>query len=123
MEKTSTVTEDRRKKIERLKEMGINPYPAGYKANITSHEAVEKFGNKDGEALEKDTTEYSLAGRVMSMRVFGKAAFIHIKDAFGLIQAYIRKDKVGEEGYKLFKLIDIGDHIGLKGSFLLVIVL
>ncbi|MFC1839952.1 amino acid--tRNA ligase-related protein, partial [Thermodesulfobacteriota bacterium] len=117
MEKTSTVIEDRRKKIERLREMGINPYPAGYKATINAREAVEKFSEKDGEELEKETTEYSLAGRIMSMRVFGKAAFIHIKDVSGLIQAYIRKDKVGEEGYKLFKLMDIGDHIGLKGSF------
>lgn len=117
MEKTSNIIEDRRKKIDRLREMGINPYPAGYKIDINAREAVEKFGNKDGEELEKDTTKHSLAGRIMSMRIFGKAAFIHIKDSSGRIQAYIRKDKVGEKGYKLFKLMDIGDYIGLKGSF------
>lgn len=117
MEKTSNVIEDRRKKIKLLREMGINPYPAGYKATINAREAVEKFSKIDGEELERYTEKYSLAGRIMSMRVFGKAAFIHIKDVTGLIQAYIRKDKVGEEGYNLFKLMDIGDHIGIKGSF------
>ena len=117
MEKTSTVTEDRKKKIDRLKEMGINPYPAGYKFDLKASEAVEKFGKISGEELEKDDTSYSLAGRIMSMRVFGKAAFIHIKDSSGMIQAYVRKDKVGDEGYQLFKLMDIGDYIGIKGSF------
>jgi lysyl-tRNA synthetase class 2 len=52
-----------------------------------------------------------------AMRVFGKAAFIHIKDNAGKIQAYIRKDKVGDKGYELFKLMDIGDYIGITGSF------
>ncbi len=117
MEKTSTVIEDRKKKIDRLKEMGINPYPAGYKFDLKASEAVEKFGNIDGEELEKDTSSYSLAGRIMSMRVFGKAAFIHIKDSSGTIQAYVRKDKVGDEGYQLFKLMDIGDYVGITGSF------
>ena len=117
MEKTSTVIEDRRKKIDRLKEIGINPYPAGFKYNLKTCEAVEKFGHINGEELEKDHTLYSLAGRIMSMRIFGKAAFIHIKDSSGSIQAYIRKDKVGDEGYQLFKLMDIGDYIGIRGSF------
>ncbi|MGD9160433.1 MAG: lysine--tRNA ligase [Desulfobacteraceae bacterium] len=117
MEKTSTVIEDRKKKIDRLKEMGVNPYPAGYKFDLKASEAVEKFGKIDGEELEKDTAPYSLAGRIMSMRVFGKAAFIHIKDNSGMIQAYVRKDKVGDEGYQLFKLMDIGDYAGIKGSF------
>ncbi|MBN2418624.1 MAG: lysine--tRNA ligase [Deltaproteobacteria bacterium] len=117
MEKTSTVTEDRKKKIERLKEIGVNPYPAGYKFDLKASDAVERFSKISGEELEKDNTSYSMAGRIMSMRVFGKAAFIHIKDSSGMIQAYIRKDKVGDEDYQLFKLMDIGDYAGVKGSF------
>ena len=117
MEKTSTVIEDRRKKIDRLKEMGINPYPAGFNFDLKASEAVKKFGDINGNELEKDSTEYTLAGRIMSMRVFGKAAFIHIKDSTGMIQAYIRKDKVGDDGYQLFKLMDIGDYVGIRGSF------
>lgn len=117
MEKTSNIIEDRRKKIDQLKEMGINPYPAGYQCDLKAKEAVDKFGDIDGEKLKEDTTAFNLAGRIMSMRVFGKAAFIHIKDSTGMIQAYIRKDKVGDEGYKLFKLMDIGDYVGITGSF------
>ena len=91
-----------KEKIDRLKEMGVNPYPAGYQFDLKAIEAIEKFGEIPGEELEKDESEYSLAGRIMSMRVFGKAAFIHIKDSTGMIQSYVRKDKVGDEGYQLF---------------------
>ncbi len=117
MEKTSTVTEDRRKKIERLKEMGINPFPAGYHVDLQSRNAHELFENEAPEALEKNSRIYSMAGRIMAIRAFGKASFIQIKDDAGSIQAYIRKDKIGDEQYQIFKLMDIGDHIGIKGSF------
>lgn len=117
MEKTNSVIEERRKKIERLREMGVNPYPAGYHFDIQAHEAFELLGDVDPEALEKDNKTYSMAGRIMSIRGFGKASFIHIKDSSGSIQAYIRKDRVGDEQYQVFKLMDIGDHIGIKGSF------
>ena len=117
MEKTSAIIEERRKKAEDLKRIGINPYPAGYRYSITSAEATERFGEIDGEELEKKTEAFSIAGRIMSIRGFGKASFIHIKDNSGRIQAYIRKDKVGEDQYKVFKLMDIGDFIGIKGTF------
>ncbi|MFC1533043.1 lysine--tRNA ligase [Thermodesulfobacteriota bacterium] len=117
MEKTNTVIEERRKKAESLRAMGINPYPAGYKFDITASEAIERFGHLDEEALGKDDNRMAMAGRIMSLRGFGKASFIHIKDSTGRIQAYIRKDKVGDEQYKIFQLMDIGDFIGIKGSF------
>ena len=117
MEKTNSVIEERRKKIERLREMGVNPYPSGYRFDIQAKEAFELFGDEDPEALEKDNKTYSMAGRIMSIRGFGKASFIHIKDSSSSIQAYIRKDRVGDEQYQVFKLMDIGDYIGIKGSF------
>ncbi|MBN2060637.1 MAG: lysine--tRNA ligase [Deltaproteobacteria bacterium] len=117
MEKNSTITEDRRKKIENLRNMGTNPYPAGYKYNITSAEALERFDEMPHESLESVDELFSMAGRIMSMRNFGKASFIHIKDSKGRIQAYIRKDKLSEDQYNTFKLMDIGDFIGIKGSF------
>ncbi len=117
MEKTKPVIEDRIKKAETLKEMGINLYPAGYRYDITSSEAFERFNQMDSAALEKEKKGFSMAGRIMSLRDFGKAAFIHIKDGTGRIQAYIRKDQIGDEQYKIFKLMDMGDYIGIKGSF------
>ncbi len=117
MDKTSAVFEDRKKKAETLKAMGINLYPAGFHYDITASDAIEKYGSMDPVALEKENITSSMAGRIMSLRNFGKASFIHIKDGTGYIQAYIRKDKIGDEQYGLFKLMDIGDFIGLKGSF------
>lgn len=117
MEKTSTVREDRLKKAERLREMGVPLYPAGYPVDITVSEALARFGPLDGEALEREEKRYTAAGRILSIRDFGKAAFIHFKDRTGRLQAYIRKDKVGEERYRIFELMDIGDFIGIKGRF------
>jgi lysyl-tRNA synthetase class 2 len=117
MEKTTTIIEERRKKLEELRSLGINPFPAGYNTDITAREAIERFGQKDPQDLDKDTSVFSIAGRIMSLRGFGKASFIHIKDGSGLIQAYIRQDKIGDDQYRLFKLMDIGDFIGIRGPF------
>ncbi len=117
MEKPSSLIEERRKKAEALKAMGINLYPAGYEEDITASEAMKRFGHMDAEALEREENSYSMAGRIMAVRDFGKASFIHIKDRTGRIQAYIRKDKIGEESFNVFKQMDMGDFIGIKGSF------
>ena len=117
MPKTSSVIEDRHKKAERLRFMGVPLYPAGFRCDMTASEAMERYGDMDGETLEKRSETFSMAGRIMAVRNFGKASFIHIKDRTGRIQAYIRKDRVGEEEFEVFKLMDIGDFIGLKGPF------
>jgi len=117
MEKTSSIVEERREKAKELRAMGTNPYPAGYDYNITAGEAIERFGRMDEGALEKEGQTFSMAGRIMSLRGFGKASFLHIKDNSGRIQAYIRKDKIGDDQYRLFKLMDIGDFIGIRGAF------
>jgi lysyl-tRNA synthetase class 2 len=117
MEKLSSIIEERRKKAETLKAMGINLYPAGFRNDMTTSEAMKRFGDMDGEALERESKSFSMAGRIMAIRDFGKASFIHIKDRSGRIQAYIRKDKIGEEQFEVFKHMDIGDFIGIRGSF------
>jgi lysyl-tRNA synthetase, class II len=117
MEKTSSVVEERIKKIEMLREKGINPYPAGYKVDITASVAAERFKDLAEETLAEGAETFSMAGRIMAIRNFGKASFIHIQDGSGRVQAYIRKDKIGEDQYSVFKLMDIGDFIGIKGAF------
>ena len=117
MKKISSLTEERTIKAEKLKSTGVNLYPAGYHTDITISEAVENFGQMDAETLERDGNTYSLAGRIVALRNFGKACFIHIQDRTGRIQSYIRKDKVSDEKFKVFKLMDIGDFIGIKGPF------
>ncbi len=116
------ILEQRKEKVERLKELGYEPYAYKYEVNAKAGELIGKFGKvKEGEEREKEELpkdEFSLAGRIMSMRVMGKAAFFHIQDESGRIQCYIRRDVVGEEFYnKVFKkLIDIGDIVGVKGT-------
>jgi lysyl-tRNA synthetase, class II len=117
MEKTGSVVEERLKKIETLREKGINPYPAGYRYNITASEAIERFKDLAEETLAEGEEVFSMAGRIMAIRNFGKASFIHVQDSTGRIQAYIKKDKIGEDQYSIFKLMDMGDFIGIKGAF------
>jgi len=116
-EKTGSVLEDRKKKAEDLRAMGVNLYPAGCPYDLTVREAIERFGQMDAQTLEKEKGVYLVAGRIMAIRSFGKASFIQIKDGTGRIQGYVRKDKVGEESFEVFKLMDIGDFAGLRGSF------
>lgn len=117
MERQSALIEERQKKAEAIRAMGIDLYPAGYHCNITASEAMDRFGHIDSDALDTEKQAFSIAGRIMAIRDFGKASFIHIKDGTGRIQAYIRKDKIGEDQYRIFKQVDIGDFIGIEGHF------
>lgn len=99
----------RREKLDTIRQMGINPYPYEFGQ---SHKSTEILDNYD--KLEEQPV--SVAGRIMSVRLMGKAAFCHIQDEQGRIQAYLRKDQIGDQKFDLFKLLDIGDHIGVNGK-------
>ncbi|RLB44282.1 MAG: lysine--tRNA ligase [Deltaproteobacteria bacterium] len=115
MEKRSHLIEERLQKVEKLRSMGVNPYPTGFKPSTSIDHVWTHYGQWDQDRLEQEEIEVVLAGRIMSMRDFGKASFLHIKDGTGRIQIYVRKDKVGEDAFKIFKLMDIGDFIGVRG--------
>lgn len=113
-EKHSTlaqILEQRKEKIAKIREMGINPYPYHY--NVTHESAVLL---RDYEELENKSV--SVAGRLMTIRRMGKASFAHLQDAEGRIQLYLSKNDIGETQYELFKLLDIGDIIGVKGKLM-----
>lgn len=93
-------------------EYGINPYPYNYEVTNYSTEIKENF---DKYFNEENPVKVSIAGRMMSQRVMGKASFCNIMDKDGKIQCYVAKGKIGEEAYKLFKKLDIGDIVGLTG--------
>ncbi len=116
MDKTNTVLEDRIKKAQQLTEAGVNLFPSGYHMDLNVSDVIERFGHMDHETLEEESGAYKMAGRIMACRDFGKASFIHIKDRTGRIQVYVRKDKVGEDKFKIFKLMDVGDFIGVTGK-------
>ncbi|MFC1593618.1 lysine--tRNA ligase [Candidatus Neomarinimicrobiota bacterium] len=98
----------RLEKLEKLRENGVNPYPYYY---TVSHKSEQIFN--DEKKLEGKTV--SVAGRIMSLRKMGKASFCHLQDADGRIQAYVRRDDVGIDSYTNFKLLDIGDFLGVEG--------
>jgi len=98
----------RMEKLQKLRDSGVNPYPYFFKQSHYSGEIRENFDSLEN----KDVT---IAGRIMSIRKMGKASFCHIQDGAGRIQTYIRRDDVGEESYIHFKLLDMGDYIGVKG--------
>ncbi|MCT4509018.1 MAG: lysine--tRNA ligase [Tepidibacter sp.] len=100
----------RREKLSKLQEMDRNPFKAE-KYNLTHH-SVEIKDNFE----ELEGKEVSIAGRLMSKRVQGKASFVDIQDQDGRIQCYVRKDRIGEEDYDLFVTYDIGDIVGIKGE-------
>lgn len=91
-----------------LAEEGVEPYPYGF--DVTAYSKTIIGGYQD----DKPET-VSVAGRIMTMRKMGKASFFHIQDRKGKIQIYIKRDDVGQEAYRVFKLLDIGDIVGIKG--------
>jgi len=108
------LVELRKQKIEEFRRDGINPFPNGFKVSHTVADIQQICGQtaQDGEPSVLCTT----AGRIMAVNSFGKSAFIRFRDRSGQLQAYIRKDKVGDAGYALFKKMDIGDFVGLTGT-------
>ncbi|OPX41679.1 MAG: lysine--tRNA ligase [Desulfobacteraceae bacterium 4484_190.3] len=105
----------RKEKIGSLKAEGIDLYPNDVTVNATTKTILDRFGHLDNDALEKIEERFSLAGRLMAVRSFGKAAFLNIQDRKGKIQAYIKKNKIGEKQFSLFKRLDIGDIIFVAG--------
>jgi len=116
MDESSGIIKEIKKKVKDLRAKGLNLYPSGFRRDITVEEVVNRFGEMDNDELKEIPNTFAMAGRVMSIRDFGKAVFIHIKDGTGKLQAYIRKDRVGDDNFKIFTFIDIGDHVGLKGQ-------
>ena len=100
----------RREKLAKLQEMGRDPFvQSRYDRTNYSMDIKNNFEEMEGKVVK-------IAGRIMSKRLQGKAGFIDIQDQEGRIQCYVRKDRIGEEDYDLFKTYDIGDIIGLEGE-------
>ena len=102
------IIEFRKEKLNKLKELGINPYPHKFSPTHKSIEILDGFNNLENKNV-------CIAGRIMALRKMGKAAFIHVMDDKGRIQIFIKKDNVGENIYDAFNLMDIGDFIGING--------
>ena len=100
----------RREKLAELQQNGKDPFViTKYEQTHHSQEIKDNFDELEGKTV-------SIAGRMMSKRVMGKASFCNVQDLKGNIQSYVARDSVGEENYKEFKKLDVGDVIGIEGE-------
>ena len=107
--------EQRLKKLAQIEELGYDRFPREFRWNETAASLVEKYGAKTAEELEADQRKIRVAGRLVSMRLMGKAGFAHLQGSGKRIQIYAKKDVLGERGFALFQLLDLGDLIGVQG--------
>jgi len=107
--------EQRQKKLQEIQALGYEAFPREFRWSHTPADLVGTFSNTQAAELEADRYEVRVAGRIVSYRLMGKAGFAHLQGSGKRIQVYVRKDVVGEKGFQLFQLLDLGDHIGVRG--------
>jgi lysyl-tRNA synthetase class 2 len=107
--------QQRLKNLREIEGLGHAAYPRKFAWTHTAEEVGDKFGERTTEQLAAEPVEVRAAGRIVALRPHGKAAFAHIAGGGGRLQIYVRQDVVGEEAYKLFKLLDLGDVVGVSG--------
>ena len=108
----------RRDKMNKLIEMGINPFGNAYKRTHLTKQIIDSYQHLDKEQLEKENITVKVAGRIMFKRRMGKLGFMQIQDKSGMIQIVINKGVVGDDIYEIFKLNDVGDFVGIEGTIM-----
>ena len=106
----------RLEKIAALKAAGVDLYPNDAKPQNTTAQIFDEFGQMESETLAQLPQKFSLAGRLMAVRSFGKAAFVKIQDRKGQMQCYLAKNILSEQDFSLFKKLDIGDIVYVSGK-------
>jgi lysyl-tRNA synthetase class 2 len=105
----------RQKKLAEIQALGFEPYPHRFDLTETIAEIVSKYGGSTAVELEEKKPEVRIAGRILTLRLHGKAGFAHIVGAGKRMQVYVKLDVVGERAFQLFQLLDLGDSIGVAG--------
>jgi lysyl-tRNA synthetase class 2 len=108
--------QQRLQKLAELREQGIDPFPNRFTPTHNLGDIITRYGGKSGEELEALGENFALAGRLMLIREFGKATFAHIQDSAGRLQVYVQRQVVGDEAFKRFKRLDLGDIVGFTGT-------
>ena len=107
--------DQRQEKLAQIEELGVDPYPHKFEWTHTAEELLSQFSEAGNEQLEASPLQVRVAGRIISFRGHGKVGFTHLLNQGEKIQLYVRKDRVGDDNYALYKLLDIGDLIGVDG--------
>jgi lysyl-tRNA synthetase, class II len=106
----------RLQKARAIRELGHETYPTRFERSHGLGEIVSAHGGRTLEELESLAAEVRIAGRVLTKRGHGKASFATLGDGEARLQVYVRQDAVGDEGYRLFDLVDLGDFVGVEGT-------
>jgi lysyl-tRNA synthetase class 2 len=115
MEKTSELIEKRKHKFKTLRQSDLQLFPNDFRVSHTINE-IQTIIEKTPETLKSDSPSFAVAGRMVAINRFGKTTFIRFRDRSGQLQAYIRKDQVGDDAYQLLRQLDVGDFVGLNGT-------
>ena len=105
----------RQKKLKEIAALGHDPFPHRFEASHDVKEITERYGASSKESLEAEKVHVRLAGRVMTLRLMGKAGFAHLQSQGCRLQIYLKLDVVGQSAFELFKLLDMGDIVGVEG--------
>jgi lysyl-tRNA synthetase, class II len=105
----------RQEKLKQIEALGQQAYPNSFSATHTLADIRSKYDGATAEALEAGRVDVKVAGRIMAIRAQGKAGFAQLQQGCARLQIYVRKDAVGDAGFELYKLLDLGDHIGVSG--------
>ncbi len=109
------IYELRKEKLKQIEALGQLAYPYRYESTHTLPQILDEYLPKTAEELENPRVNVSVAGRIMSIRLQGKAGFAHLQQGGKKLQIYVKLDFVGEKGFALYKLLDLGDYIGVRG--------
>jgi lysyl-tRNA synthetase class 2 len=109
------VYELRRQKLKQIEALGQTAYRSKYEFTHTIPQILADYSDKTAEQLENPRINVRVAGRIMAIRLMGKAGFCHLQQDGKRLQIYVKKDAVGDTGFELYKLLDLGDHIGVSG--------
>ncbi len=105
----------RQDKLKQIEALGQQAYPRKFSTTHTIPRILAEYAQKSAEELEASRLDVTVAGRIMAVRLMGKANFAHLQQGGERLQIYVKKDAVGDQAFELFKLLDIGDHIGVRG--------
>ncbi|MFP4978625.1 lysine--tRNA ligase [Paenibacillus sp. CN-4] len=112
----SELLQIRRAKLDELRVLGIDPFGGKYDRTANAGDLLAQYDGMDKEELDEKAVEVKIAGRIMAKRAMGKASFAHLQDLTGRIQIYVRQDSVPEAKYEAFRILDLGDIIGVTGT-------
>ena len=116
MEDSTDQRQQRIQKLDALKKLGVRPYGTRFEVTHQIEPILSTYGGNTKEQLEETQVACRIAGRIVALRRFGKAAFAALQDGAHRLQVYLKKDILGERGFTLSQELDLGDWIGVEGS-------